>query len=69
MRMKIFFALFFAATVILLGDAPSVFANDDTRTKVCCNAVNECPASQVKQADNTELEMDPFTILIPGNHF
>jgi hypothetical protein len=69
MRMKIFFVFVFAATVILLGEAQSVFANSDTRARVCSNAVNECPASQAKQADNTELEMDPFTILIPGNHF
>lgn len=69
MSMKIMLAFVFAATIVLLAGPPEVLNAGNGNSSVCCTAAKKCTESQIKPADNTEFERDPFNILIPGNHF
>ena len=68
--MKIFFAFMLAAMLMLPAISFRSFANTDKcKTGFCCNAQKKCSANKKVQADLNETETNPFTLLIPGNHF
>jgi hypothetical protein len=70
MIMKIFIVFIIAATLLLPAISSRLFANNDNcKTTVCCNAKKKCIAKQKVQAELNQTETNPFTILIPGNHF
>ena len=68
--MKIFFIITFFAAVLLVVKSTDLFASSENCTaKTCCNAVNKCVDDKKVQAEMAAPETNPFTILIPGNHF
>jgi hypothetical protein len=70
MAMKIFIALLIAATLLLPAITFRSFANTDKcKTTFCCDAQKKCTANKKVQATTIETETNPFTLLIPGNHF
>jgi hypothetical protein len=69
MAMKIFIVFLIAATLLLPAISFQSFANTDKCKTVCCDAKKKCMANKKVQADLNETETNPFTILIPGNHF
>ena len=70
MAMKIFIVLVIAATLLLPAISFRSFANTDKcKTTVCGDAKKKCMANKNQQAEIIETEINPFTILIPGNHF
>ena len=70
MTMKIFIVFVIAATLLLPAISFRSFANTDKcKTTVCCDAKKKCMANKKAQAALIETETNPFTLLIPGNHF
>ncbi len=69
MTMKIFIVFVIAATLLLPAISFRSFATDKCNTTFCCEAKKKCIANKKVQAELTETETNPFTILIPGNHF
>ena len=70
MAMKLFIVFVLAATLLLPAISFRSFANTDKcATAFCCNAKKKCIANKKVQAALNETETNPFTILIPGNHF
>ena len=70
MVMKIFLAFLLAAMLLLPAISFRSFANtDNCKTTSCCKAKKECNTNKKKQAAIIETETNPFTLLIPGNHF
>jgi hypothetical protein len=70
MAMKIFTVFVIAATLLLPAIAFRSFANTDKcNTTVCCDVTKKCMANKKTEAELIETETNPFTILIPGNHF
>ena len=68
--MKIFIVFLIAATLLLPAISFRSFANSDKcKTTFCCDAQKKCAANKKQQAVNIETETNPFTLLIPGNHF
>jgi hypothetical protein len=68
--MKTFFIITFFAAVLLVAKSTDLFASSENCTaKTCSNIVNECVSNKKMQAEMAAPETDPFTILIPGNHF
>ena len=70
MAMKVFIVFVIAATLLLPAISFRSFANTDKcKTTFCCDAKKKCMAAKKLQAETIETETNPFTILIPGNHF
>lgn len=69
--MKKIMTFVLAATVMLLGGSASLFADGSTcKTTFCNSTKNKNHLIKTKQVKNAvQFETDPFTILIPGNHF
>ncbi|MGG9964112.1 hypothetical protein [Ferruginibacter sp. SUN106] len=68
--MKTFFIITFFAAVLLVAKSTDLFASSENCTaKTCSNTVTKCINDKKVQAEIAVPETDPFTILIPGNHF
>jgi hypothetical protein len=64
--MKTFFVIAFFAAVLLEAKSTDLFASSESCTaKTCSNTVN----NKKLKVEVAAPETDPFTILIPGNHF
>lgn len=68
--MKKIIVFVLAATCMFLGGASPLFADGSKCRTVCNNskAANNT-VNKLQPKYTAEFETDPFTILIPGNHF
>ena len=68
--MKAVYVFVFAATLLLVIKSTGLFATTkNCSTVACCCTPNKDAEIKKTASDITEFEPNPFTILIPGNHF
>ncbi|WP_462249180.1 hypothetical protein [Ferruginibacter sp.] len=68
--MKKFFAFALTALLLLILKSSSLFANkENCKTTICSSTKIKCTENKKEKFDFSEFEINPFTILIPGNNF
>jgi hypothetical protein len=68
--MKKIFVFAIAASTLLILKSSTLFANkENCKTTICSSTKIKCTENKKEKIDFSEFEINPFTILIPGNNF